>query len=522
LCSGVIDVLLRYLDLQFEERALSRAKRLRNQIRNVEVLNFKMDGPSGAMGIVRFTQTAGGASNIPQWTPVDTAVTPSRPYLTLEAAIAPGLGLTVDVPVVQGTRIIDELLAEASDGSLEQLYVLLNNSPIKDYIEIKINSLAWTRVDDIFDFGPNDQVYEIAYDENMFGYIRFGDNENGLSPALGDKIEATYVATLGSAGVVEANLLVSLSAVTGYDVTNPEGTAGGEDGDTVKSIATNAPKQFSTQWRGIALQDIENLATRVSGVYSASAVHVSGFVVDLFIVPTGGGSPSQTLLDAVYNYLSPLRIAWGTVLQVQGFVLAYMLVDTNIKLKSKQWSKESAEAIIRAAVNEFLNYTETKVGDAWAPSDFHALLEGLEGGNLVDVVDDTIFSRVPNVVANTQAAGSTLFFSAITINPACDYTDWTILRKSSTEFWVYAGSVLQANFGTLDVEYTSDNGEITFILNKTNPPDTIPVGSAWTFSTSIANGPVEVADDELPQPFAGVEQYFIMTIFYPDEWTLGD
>jgi len=520
LVAGAIDVLLRYLDLQFQERSLSRCKRLRNQIRNVEILNFKMNGPTGATGEAQFTQTNGGAGNIPQWTVITTAVTPARQYLTLDAAVAPGLGLAVILPIVQGSRIIDELLSEASDGQLSQLYVLLNSNPTKEYITIKVSGVNWIQVDDLLGYGPQDQVFEVAYDENMFGYVKFGDNENGLSPTLGDRITSTYVASLGTRGVADPAELSSLPTLIGYDVTNPDGTTGASNGDTVDSVGINAPKQFSTQWRAVSLEDFENLATRVNGVYSASAQRVSGFVMDLYIVPTGGGSPATSVINAVINYLTP-RVQDATQLNVTGFALAYMLVNTQIKLKSRQYSKEDSENIIRTAVNEFLDYTNTKVGVAWAPSDFHALLEGLEDGNLIDLVDDTTFSRVPDIGANAVATGANLTISDIIINPEADYAEYTILRKDDDEFWVYKDNVLDTNSpGTLDTVFTTVGGEVTFAILRDVPLAIIPVGSAWSFKTSTSNGPVRIEGDELPQPFTGNEENFTMLLYYPDEWSL--
>jgi len=521
LCSGVVDVLLRYLDLQFEERSIVRAKRLRNQIRNVDVLNYKLAGPVSATGEVSFFQTDGGATTIPKWTVIQTSVSPTIPYLTLEAASPPGLGASVTVAVIQGQLSTDELLAESADGSLYQSYVMLNSNPVKTYVDAYVNGVKWTRVDDLKEAGPYDQVFEVTYDENMFGSIQFGDNENGLAPELGSKITTTYVSTLGTAGVVDANSLNSSPSAVGYDVTNYQGTTGGSDGDSVDSIGTNAPIQFATHWNAVTLEDFAALATAIPDVYSAAADKPSGFLVNLYVVPVGGGSPSQTLLNEVTNYMTP-RMLWETQLSVQGFDLAYMLVSSAIKLKSRQWPKLEADRIIREAVNELLNYTNTKVGVGWAPSDYHALLEGLEGGNLVDVVRDIIFSRVPTVTPNAEAVSGSVGMTEVLVNSSCGYNNWTVLRKDSDEYWVYKEGVLDAEGpGQLDVEYTTAGAEITFALVRTNPGDTIPVGAVWTFSTSAAIGEVKLAPDELPQPFVGVEENLTLTMYYPDEWAVG-
>lgn len=518
LCVGVVDVLLRYLDLTFEERSLSRCKQLRNQMRNSEILNYKFDGPAGASGIAQFTQT-GGVGDVPQWQALTTGVGTLIRYLTTQLGAAPGVGLTVDVPIVQGVRHVDEVLAEASDGSFSQVYILLNNFPVKSYVTIEVGGLSWTRVDDLMEYGAADEVFEVTYDDQMFGFVIFGDNENGESPALGDRITSTYVSTVGVSGEANAGTITVAPALGDYEVTNPSGTSGGSDGDTVDSIRRNAPQQFSTVWRAVTPEDFEALATSVADVYSARAEFISGYYMTVRIIPVGGGDPTAGLLTDVYDYILP-RMMYGTQLTATGFDPATMLVTSSIKLKSRQWSKVDAEVLIRAAVEEFLNYTNAVVGSAWAPSDYHAHLEGLENGNLIEVVDTLVFSRVPRTVENPEAAGTDLELSAIQVNASCGYANWVIHRKSDTEFYLYKNDTLDPDSGTVDVEYTSNGGEITFTLTQTTPPDLIPVGAAWSFSTSKANGPVKINGDEVAQPFGDNTLYFALTLYFPDEWFL--
>lgn len=473
LMAGVHDVLLRYIDLAFNERSLTNARQLRNQILNVEIINYKLEGPTGASGVEVFTQTDGGAGTIPQWQEVRTRVSPARTYVTTESASPPGLGLTVSLSIVQGKRFTDELLAQSSDGSAGQAYVLLRRRPIKQYIEVKVNDILWTRVNDLLDYGLTDQVYEVTYDENMFGIVIFGDNENGLAPALGDKIEADYVATDGVEGEVDANLITAISGLPGYTVNNPQGTSGASDGDTAESIAKNAPKQFNTIKRAVIDDDFSALATQISEVYSAESSFSRAYAITVRIVPVGGGAPAQALIDSVYNHIQP-KMMKGTALTVDGFELAFMLVDCNVRLKSRATSKQDARAAIIEAANELLNYTEMQVGKAWAPSDFYSIVEGLEDGELVDLVDADVFSRVPRVVGNAEA---NLSVTEINVLEDCDYADWAMYRKSAGEFYVYKDDSFVGE-GEVGVLWTSLGNEISLKLgdNAQQPRDSGTAG----------------------------------------------
>jgi len=458
---GVVDVLLRYLDLAFNERSLSNARQLRSQILNVQILNHKLSGPTGAKGSVLFTQTAGGAAAIPQWQEVRTNVSPARSYLAVEGAAPPGLGSNVELPVVQGTRITLELLAQASDGSEFQTYYLLRRRPVKEYIQLFVNSIEWTRVDDLLEYGETDQVFEVDYDEDMFAIVGLGDSENGLTPELGDKIEASYVATDGSVAEVDANTLTVLSGLSGYTANNTYGTTGASDGDTAESIAKNAPIQFAALKRAVVTEDFAALSTQIAEVYSAKAFQEQAYTMTVRIVPTGGGEPSQNLLDTVYNHLQP-RMMEGTVLTVAGFSSAHAWVICRVRLKSRNFSKIDANTAIVNATNELLDYTETEVGKAWSPSDFYALVEGLQNGELIDLVDASLFTRVPRVVQNNDA---NLFITTMQILDDCDYANWAVYRKSFDEFYVYKDDsfVGEGDVGTL---WTSPGNEVAFTLGE--------------------------------------------------------
>jgi hypothetical protein len=510
--AGVVDVASSYIDLAFNERSLNNARQLRSQILNVQVLNFKLDGPVGSSGEVTFTQTAGGAPAIPQWQVVRTKVSPPVSFVTVQGAAAPGLGNSVTLPVVQGERTTNELLIQASTGQPDQSFILLRRRPVKEYVEVRVNSIAWTRVDDLLDYDGTVQVFEVNYDENMFGIIRFGDDENGKIPPLGDDIKATYVSTSGDGGDVSANSLTLTPGLSGYIATNTLATAGASDGDTVKSIAKMAPQQFNTIKRAVNPEDFEALATQVSGVYSAKANLISSYNATVFIVPTGGGSPSSLLITNVLNYLTP-RMMMGTNLTVEGFELAYMWIVCRVRLKSRAYTKVQADNLIRPAVNEELEYDNVEVGSAWSPSDFYALLEGLENGDLVDVVDASVFSRYPRVVKNPSAI---LDITGFALGEGVGYADWRVTRKNNTQFFAYKDEVYVGE-GDVGTPFTSLDGSLTFTVGTLG--DTIAAGAEWTFSTSRKVGPVQIANDEFPQTFDGVESYFVMDFYYPDEWT---
>jgi len=205
--------------------------------------------------------------------------------------------------------------------------------------------------------------------------------------------------------------------------------------------------------------DFSALATQVAEVYSAQSAFSQAYAITVRIVPVGGGAPAQALLNDVYSHLQP-KMMKGTQLTVEGFELAYMWVRCNVRLRSRTSSKQDARAAIEAVANEFLDYTNTVVGQAWSPSDFYAIVEGLEDGTLIDLVDAELFTRVPRIVSNDDA---NLLITEIEVLPDCGYREWSIYRKSTNEFYVYKDNSFVGE-GEVGVLWTSPGNEVAFKL----------------------------------------------------------
>ena len=78
---------------------------------------------------------------------------------------------------------------------------LLPERVVKGAFEIYVDGTLWQRVEDLSDFGPNDEVYEVAKDSEGRSYIRFGDGEHGSRlPSRTSWVVAKYLLG-GDAGV---------------------------------------------------------------------------------------------------------------------------------------------------------------------------------------------------------------------------------------------------------------------------------------------------------------------------------
>lgn len=82
--------------------------------------------------------------------------------------------------------------AQVSTAELSRTYSLPKGLVNSD-LEIYVDGTLWKRVENLSDFGPNDQVYVVVEDSEDQSNIRFGDGKNGARlPSGSSNVVATY------------------------------------------------------------------------------------------------------------------------------------------------------------------------------------------------------------------------------------------------------------------------------------------------------------------------------------------
>jgi hypothetical protein len=82
--------------------------------------------------------------------------------------------------------------AQLSTVELSDAYTLPEGAVISA-LEVYVDGTLWKRVENLSDFGPNDQVYVVGKDSAGRSSIRFGDGEHGARlPSRNSKVVATY------------------------------------------------------------------------------------------------------------------------------------------------------------------------------------------------------------------------------------------------------------------------------------------------------------------------------------------
>jgi predicted phage baseplate assembly protein len=262
----------------------------------------------------------------------------------------------------------------------------------------------WTEVDDLSQFGPTDQVYEL---DSASGQVTFGDGTHGmrLPPGFRNVIALQYQVGGGLAGAVGAgqisNVINSVPFLS--SVTNPMPASGGMDAETQAEALQRGPEELRARGRAVAAADYEVLALRSEGAQVARAYAVPGLhpafpgtpipgVVGVFVIPieTGAGAPIPTddALLAVSTYLSSTLAPLGVEVVTAAPIYHTVRIDASVVIDPTVGRSEAVESVTDA-LNTYLDpVVGGDDGQGWP-----------FGGTLSNVAFVRLLLAVPGVTA---------------------------------------------------------------------------------------------------------------------------
>lgn len=192
--------------------------------------------------------------------------------------------------------------------------------------------------------------------------IQFGDGSNGVKPAQGGTITATYRVG-GGAEVVEAGRISKFVSITSgilpvtitlKDILNAAASYGGSDAETIEQVRLAAPVIGNYEIAMMKADQLEYFCERLAGVARAR-VTIAGVAIQAAIVPVGGGQPSADLLTTVTDaLLNPPRLAIGYSLSA--IAPTYKELDLDISVYAIEDSDAvTIDALVRNALNNRLD-----------------------------------------------------------------------------------------------------------------------------------------------------------------------
>lgn len=307
------DVLLYYQDNQAREAYITKAQLRRSLLALTKLIGYTPAGSSAASTNLTFTlaEPPTGSVTISQGDTFRTKeVTDPVVFQALQTGtIAAGATPPSAIFAVENSETQQDVYTSTETPNQE--FELLQTPFLSGSADVQATNGAYTQVDDFLDSTATDRHYTITVDENDRAIIRFGNGTNGAIP-IG--IISVYYKTGGGAqGNVEPGAIVradrnyvdAFGNAVSVTVTNENRATGGDNRESIEAIRTLAPRSIRTLNRTVCREDFETNALRVPGVARALMVTsnekagVPENRGELYVVPVGGGIPSDALKDAV-------------------------------------------------------------------------------------------------------------------------------------------------------------------------------------------------------------------------------
>lgn len=309
------------------------------------------------------------------------------------------LAWTLDDVIVYGNvaeishgRTVHETLG-SSDGVTAFQRFKLKQSPLTHLsdsegaapvVEVRVSDVAWTRVTDLWDSGPNDRHYRLEIDETLDATVVFGDGQTGAVPPAGTRnVSAIYrvgVGTDGDMGVGRVTRIKKAHPLlkSAYNFTSVTGGAAPATADEIREQATRYIRTFD---RAVSVSDYADLALLYPGVARAAAkwdAEAGG--VSLVAATSTGGAPSGDLrgyLDARRDTSVPLTISTASAKSVTLFVevtsdAAYLTELVKQAVRDALYGEDEAAPGL-------FTFAGRDLGQAAFLSEVYALIEGVEG-----------------------------------------------------------------------------------------------------------------------------------------------
>ena len=123
----------------------------------------------------------------------------------------------------------------------------------------------WLPKHDLLNSNPTDKAFVTETEADGTAYLRFGDGQLGMRPAVDTTFLSTYRVGNGPSGNIGAKTLAHIvtdQAVKENGVTNFLPAQGGLNAETIEEVRQRAPSAFRKKERAVTPADYEEIATR--------------------------------------------------------------------------------------------------------------------------------------------------------------------------------------------------------------------------------------------------------------------
>lgn len=310
------DVLGYYLDALIRETRLTTATQRRSVIALARMLGYTLPGAQAATANITFDLAAATAGDVvlPAGQIVSTAAAASPVQFQLLAALTIPAGATHAEGIAENSQ---NQLKTIDASGLSGTDVVLDRTPYLDgSAQPAAANGAYAEQTTLLSSGPNDRNFLVLVDQNDRATVRFGNGTNGAVPT--GTISIAYKTGGGAGGNVDPNtirvfqgtVVDSVGRPVRLTVNNPKKASGGIERQTVAAAKLLIPQTLRANTRSVAREDFEIHARQLPSVARALMLTsdedptIEENTGILYVVPAGGGLPTQAVKDAALRQVT--------------------------------------------------------------------------------------------------------------------------------------------------------------------------------------------------------------------------
>mgnify|MGYP003111986013 FL=1 len=265
---------------------------------------------------------------------------------------------------------------------------------IENSVQVFVNDTgalggSYTQVDNVLSAsGPTDKLFDVTYDDNFNGTVRFGDGVVGSSPPNSSAYRVLYRVGGGTRGnllgaTINAPITTSEGAAT---VTNTSVATGGLDAETIENAKRYGPLAFKQQDRLVTLQDYQSYVSRYSsptggqsiGTASTRKAYSSANMVDLYVLQKANDLQLQkATVEYKVNLLESIqtkKMLTDEVNVVDGLIRTLDLVTTIFCDESFRDMEEKIKVSVATIIRNHFSYSNFGFGKSFTPQDLNRLI----------------------------------------------------------------------------------------------------------------------------------------------------
>lgn len=368
-------------------------------------------------------------------------------------------------------------LSTTTDGSKNQK-INLGTSYVHRSIQLIVDGDSFDEVSTFSNSSPTSKEFIVEILEDGIAYAILGDGYNGVLPTNGLAITGTYQTTLaelgkvGAGGFDDGTIALNGSLPMGVSITDANSimnSAGGVSYEVIEKVRNNAVLSIRTIDRMVTSSDHKFVINAVPGIAKSEVDFNCGKIVNIYVVPEGGGIASSTLLAAAQVVAEESKIVGMKPVVVPAGVTR-LILGTHVTARKRK-SLVDTKTQVDNALLEFGSVENQEINGAIRMSDLQALIDDLPNVDFVDIVKmytipyaRPLFTNINPLIWVNET--TTLSITNATWRLEFNGTTFAIFREN-----IYLGLI------AIGSEFVAPDGEFKFTINA----GTYASGNQWSF-----------------------------------------